>query len=173
MCSLCYNCCSRLSVLVCMSIGFFLSLCFLPSFYFVFRFHLVYLFLILSSVFVDLVVPFFFSSRRRHTRCALVTGVQTCALPICAWVRARLPISNQASDSAAPAALRQAAGVRPAEWRRGTITASTPAPSAARRQAPRLCGSVTSSSNSSLGLGLRSKNASRSDRKSTRLNSRH
>src|SRR3546814_12170670 len=30
-----------------------------------------------GSVFV-----FFFSSRRRHTRCALVTGVQTCALPI-------------------------------------------------------------------------------------------
>src|SRR3546814_7498183 len=27
----------------------------------------------------------FFSSRRRHTRCALVTGVQTCALPI--WTR--------------------------------------------------------------------------------------
>src|SRR3546814_6939643 len=29
-----------------------------------------------------LLVVFFFSSRRRHTRCALVTGVQTCALPI-------------------------------------------------------------------------------------------
>src|SRR3546814_19054599 len=28
----------------------------------------------------------FFSSRRRHTRCALVTGVQTCALPICCKV---------------------------------------------------------------------------------------
>src|SRR3546814_10102711 len=28
------------------------------------------------------VFSFFFSSRRRHTRCALVTGVQTCALPI-------------------------------------------------------------------------------------------
>src|SRR3546814_6698540 len=28
------------------------------------------------------VVFFFFSSRRRHTSCALVTGVQTCALPI-------------------------------------------------------------------------------------------
>src|SRR3546814_2963291 len=28
------------------------------------------------------IVIFFFSSRRRHTRCALVTGVQTCALPI-------------------------------------------------------------------------------------------
>src|SRR3546814_8993690 len=32
---------------------------------------------------------FFFSSRRRHTRCALVTGVQTCALPI---------FRNQVSD---------------------------------------------------------------------------
>src|SRR3546814_6596480 len=30
---------------------------------------------------------FFFSSRRRHTRCALVTGVQTCALPVSgAWI---------------------------------------------------------------------------------------
>src|SRR3546814_7103852 len=29
------------------------------------------------------VLLFFFSSRRRHTRCALVTRVQTCALPIC------------------------------------------------------------------------------------------
>src|SRR3546814_12082552 len=28
------------------------------------------------------IFSFFFSSRRRHTRCALVTGVQTCALPI-------------------------------------------------------------------------------------------
>src|SRR3546814_2240295 len=32
---------------------------------------------------------FFFSSRRRHTRCALVTGVQTCALPI-SWSRYQL-----------------------------------------------------------------------------------
>src|SRR3546814_5567149 len=30
----------------------------------------------------DIFCVFFFSSRRRHTRCALVTGVQTCALPI-------------------------------------------------------------------------------------------
>src|SRR3546814_3496844 len=29
-------------------------------------------------------IIFFFSSRRRHPICALVTGVQTCALPICA-----------------------------------------------------------------------------------------
>src|SRR3546814_8841424 len=39
-----------------------------------------YLVVRLSFVFVC----FFFSSRRRHTRCALVTGVQTCALPILA-----------------------------------------------------------------------------------------
>src|SRR3546814_6918899 len=47
-------------------------------------FHLVFywfsLFLYCSVVLYCLI--FFFSSRRRHTRCALVTGVQTCALPI-------------------------------------------------------------------------------------------
>src|SRR3546814_3433040 len=32
---------------------------------------------------LNVMLLFFFSSRRRHTRCALVTGVQTCALPIC------------------------------------------------------------------------------------------
>src|SRR3546814_16258142 len=31
---------------------------------------------------ISVLVLFFFSSGRRHTRCALVTGVQTCALPI-------------------------------------------------------------------------------------------
>src|SRR3546814_12844864 len=36
----------------------------------------------IMSACVLLLVIFFFSSRRRHTRCALVTGVQTCALPI-------------------------------------------------------------------------------------------
>src|SRR3546814_17868984 len=35
---------------------------------------------------------FFFSSRRRHTRCALVTGVQTCARPI-SLARMRTPFS--------------------------------------------------------------------------------
>src|SRR3546814_11120067 len=37
-------------------------------------------------------VLFFFSSRRRHTRCALVTGVQTCALPIWAVPDARVAV---------------------------------------------------------------------------------
>src|SRR3546814_1880789 len=35
----------------------------------------------IKSKMID-ICNFFFSSRRRHTRCALVTGVQTCALPI-------------------------------------------------------------------------------------------
>src|SRR3546814_8527959 len=39
---------------------------------------------------------FFFSSRRRHTRCALVTGVQTCALPICPSWRPR-PIASRSA----------------------------------------------------------------------------
>src|SRR3546814_3725298 len=37
---------------------------------------------LLFVMYCHLCVIFFFSSRRRHTRCALVTGVQTCALPI-------------------------------------------------------------------------------------------
>src|SRR3546814_12178962 len=47
---------------------------------------LVYLFLIISSI------MFFFSSRRRHTRCALVTGVQTCALPILPDASSMMPL---------------------------------------------------------------------------------
>src|SRR3546814_4856499 len=45
---------------------------------------------------------FFFSSRRRHTRCALVTGVQTCALPI-SNAASSWPLFT-ASVSAVPAA---------------------------------------------------------------------
>src|SRR3546814_8298121 len=40
---------------------------------------------------VFLLCIFFFSSRRRHTSCALVTGVQTCALPISAGLLNRSP----------------------------------------------------------------------------------
>src|SRR3546814_8149912 len=66
---------------------------------------------------------FFFSSRRRHTRCALVTGVQTCALPI--WRAAAVP-----PDAVPPHRQRAAA------------TATTPhasavsSPSAIRRKRP-------------------------------------
>src|SRR3546814_3373874 len=42
-----------------------------------------------------LVVLFFFSSGRRHTRCAVVTGVQTCALPIFVEADAEPPLDLQ------------------------------------------------------------------------------
>src|SRR3546814_3736221 len=42
---------------------------------------------------------FFFSSRRRHTRCALVTGVQTCALPI--FIRHRTRAASCANPAPA------------------------------------------------------------------------
>src|SRR3546814_14670850 len=41
---------------------------------------------------------FFFSSRRRHTRCALVTGVQTCALPILCRRALRRPTYGHAGN---------------------------------------------------------------------------
>src|SRR3546814_4306730 len=44
---------------------------------------------------------FFFSSRRRHTRCALVTGVQTCALPICSITRLTTQWQDEARAFAA------------------------------------------------------------------------
>src|SRR3546814_9091461 len=52
---------------------------------------------------------FFFSSRRRHTRCALVTGVQTCALPISLSLRRR---PDDAERLHRLHAIARAAGVR-------------------------------------------------------------
>src|SRR3546814_11994058 len=68
---------------------------------------------------------FFFSSRRRHTRCALVTGVQTCALPI-------LPVADApiwSPDGSWIAFLRQDGG-RTRLWR-AAIDGSGSAPIAA------------------------------------------
>src|SRR3546814_6544048 len=45
-----------------------------------------------------LFVFFFFSSRRRHTRCALVTGVQTCALPILVQL-VEIPTDDEIHDN--------------------------------------------------------------------------
>src|SRR3546814_6143718 len=45
----------------------------------------------------------FFSRRRRHTRCALVTGVQTCALPI--WLLASIRAVIDANNLQPPYAL--------------------------------------------------------------------
>src|SRR3546814_6753987 len=61
-------------------------------------------------------VLFFCSSRRRHTRCALVTGVQTCALPISnperslqlSYEHARQAVALDGTDPAARVALSSA-----------------------------------------------------------------
>src|SRR3546814_2201466 len=50
---------------------------------------IVFLFLFLTVILFFCVFLFFFSSRIRHTICALVTGVQTCALPIYSMKSAR------------------------------------------------------------------------------------
>src|SRR3546814_1472135 len=47
------------------------------------------------SYYLLLFYVFFFSSRRRHTRCALVTGVQTCALPIFSQIGQSITIISQ------------------------------------------------------------------------------
>src|SRR3546814_11536801 len=60
---------------------------------------------------------FFFSSRRRHTICALVTGVQTCALPISVGAQlARAVAEHVVEETAAAAAAetRTGDGQRPA-----------------------------------------------------------
>src|SRR3546814_8526768 len=50
--------------------------------------YFIYVFFLFSFKFVCI---FFFSIRRRHTSCALVTGVQTCALPISLRLVSRRP----------------------------------------------------------------------------------
>src|SRR3546814_9933813 len=88
---------------------------------------------------------FFFSSRRRHTRCALVTGVQTCALPI-----STRAVPDQARIGMAKAAPTGA--VKTCEWRPHVVAAvafvpltvliETPAPSN-RCMFARVCGPPT------------------------------
>src|SRR3546814_7643085 len=65
---------------------------------------------------------FFFSSRRRHTRCALVTGVQTCALPICRFAQVILP--DQAAANALAAKVRGGTSIAAAAQAAG-LSAST------------------------------------------------
>src|SRR3546814_8611698 len=48
-----------------------------------FQFIIHVILIVIICAYPAVLLLFFFSSRRRHTRCALVTGVQTCALPIC------------------------------------------------------------------------------------------
>src|SRR3546814_54052 len=59
--------------------------------------------LIVSAFLAYVFVFVFFSSRRRHTRCALVTGVQTCALPI--WAAPRRQLGQDQDRLRSPAAI--------------------------------------------------------------------
>src|SRR3546814_6540114 len=80
----------------------------------------IFVYLFCAYIYVVLFFFFFFSSRRRHTRCALVTGVQTCALPIfCPRSR---PLSRRASPCLMP---RVSYGRRSEERRVGKECVST------------------------------------------------
>src|SRR3546814_8633739 len=68
-------------------------------------------------VYIYTYLLFFFSSRRRHTRCALVTGVQTCALPISPAIRAPVLSGHAGRYRSAPAAKRSSCN-RPGRPRR-------------------------------------------------------
>src|SRR3546814_1671178 len=115
---------------------------------------------------------FFFSSRRRHTRCALVTGVQTCALPISGS-------SLQRTLGVGEAARKAVAGIDGIEKAFVTVGDAQEAGRGAQQAGEVRRGALT------LKLGPRGErdgqgdieNAVRArlvqDRKSTRLNSSH
>src|SRR3546814_4801350 len=100
----------------------------------------------------SVVACFFFSSRRRHTSCALVTGVQTCALPICPSMSTSLkPLGlavalvlagcNQAAapaDSASAADMADAAAVETMAEAPAAEAAPAPATEDAAVPAPQL-----------------------------------
>src|SRR3546814_5618850 len=121
-------------------------------------------------------ICFFFSSRRRHTRCALVTGVQTCDLPICREDARRPPPPSPCPASPRPARSADRARGRlspprssppgwhdrrrrwlPSRGERWTRPARSPPPAA--RAAP--------------SIDREPYRGRRTDRKRTRLNSSH
>src|SRR3546814_5968378 len=73
-------------------------------------------------VLVLLVFFYFFSSRRRHTICAVVTGVQTCALPISEEVKREVegkPVAASADlPASTPDGIEQAADEALDDWER-------------------------------------------------------
>src|SRR3546814_10502850 len=112
---------------------------------------------------------FFFSSRRRHTRCALVTGVQTCALPIYRIngreVRARdvqLLFADLATGAHSTAMVNQ-----------GRVGALIGAKPTERRVLLEEAAGITGLHSRRHEAELRLRAAEAKDRKSTRLNSSH
>src|SRR3546814_9693555 len=76
--------------------------------------------------YVVVFVFFFFSSGRRHTGCALVTGVQTCALPICCRCTARCASARQCIASTAKRATISSSARATRWWRWHECTTKTP-----------------------------------------------
>src|SRR3546814_4712138 len=110
---------------------------------------------------------FFFSSRRRHTRCALVTGVQTCALPICYEPTLEAIAEQAVVDD-------EAAIVRGLSIR-GTLEPSRCDNFIAVKQGPGTMAFVAVSTYRTFRISVRPNQVKISigDRKSTRLNSSH
>src|SRR3546814_1755911 len=113
------------------------------------------------------VVVFFFSSRRRHTRCALVTGVQTCALPILlpSLLRRMPPRMMRPILVSVWLSYMRGRGERQVRW----VTAVQPPPLWGRQRDLPACWLVAA-----VGVGFRPEAVvQEGERKSTRLNSSH
>src|SRR3546814_10407220 len=75
-------------------------MCFLYLCVFIFELFICFIHCLSTCLFFSSLSFFFFSSRRRHTRCALVTGVQTCALPI--YYASQIPWFDEAFLEGSP-----------------------------------------------------------------------
>src|SRR3546814_4192345 len=136
----------------------------------------------------------FFSRRRRHTRCALVTGVQTCALPILAFVEQVLDpaVKREAlADRQLGAHARQHVTVEPGDIAGIVVAVANDANRAteAEREREAIIGREVHRLSRAAGeivaeigargavacpgIGIIGADGERIDRKSTRLNSSH
>src|SRR3546814_9012933 len=121
---------------------------------------------------------FFFSSRRRHTSCALVTGVQTCALPISlvGWARGNLDdMQAQLAALVPPGFLRDAPASVLAEYPRYLKALATRAQRALNdpsRDQQRML-ELRPFADALADAAIAGRAGDPEDRKSTRLNSSH
>src|SRR3546814_3050453 len=127
------------------------------------------------------VLYFFFSSRRRHTRCALVTGVQTCALPIypvqdCLTGKPGTQITRVLGTDGRCHAKHDRVGALAALEKSevtGDVTFVLPGQLGVLRIGGITVHAMASTAHGSLGLTSYRIASSGGDRKSTRLNSSH